>query len=270
MDITIHGNVTINGNISQGLLDNETSFKELVSILRKEAESQNGTEAMEKAKRRPGSEQLRKNHTVIARIPVGEGFCEVYDCGYALFDNGDRKTVLWVPEAIRAAQYYSPLTYAEKLREEHRDAYDLEEDLDSWAIIEGTESGEDRLAAEQLGDMPWYLAVVIAGENSIERNLAHPRTAGTVSDAVHVEDYDGNKSYCWCCGSHFPNPEDEYIRKETEAERRAAMTEKQREVFDLYYEDNLTQAEIAELLGISQKAVDYRLNGVEKKLKNFF
>ena len=48
------------------------------------------------------------------------------------------------------------------------------------------------------------------------------------------------------------------------------MTEKQREVFDLYYEDHLTQAEIAELLGISQKAVDYRLNGVEKKLKNFF
>ena len=91
-----------------------------------------------------------------------------------------------------------------------------------------------------------------------------------MSDAVRVEDYDGNKSYCWCCGSHFPNPEDEYIRKETEAERRAAMTEKQREVFDLYYEDHLTQAEIAELLGISQKAVDYRLNGVEKKLKNFF
>ena len=50
MNITLHGNVTINGNINQGLLDNETSFKELVSILRKTAESQKGTEAMEKAK----------------------------------------------------------------------------------------------------------------------------------------------------------------------------------------------------------------------------
>lgn len=270
MDITINGNVTINGNIHQKLLDNETSFNDLVSILRKQAPRHDGTATMEKAKRRPGSEQLRQNHRMIAQIPVGEGSCEVYDCGYALFDNGDRKTVLWVPDATRAAQYYCPLTYDERYRQEHAADYDFEEDLDRWAVAEGTEFEEDRLDAAQLGEMPWYLAVVIAGENSIERNLAHPRTARTVSDAVKMEEYEGNKSYCWCCGSHFPNPEDEYIRKETEAERRAAMTDKQREVYEMYYEDHMTQTEIAEQLGISQKAVDYRLEGIEKKMKKFF
>lgn len=270
MDITIHGKVTINGSIHQGLLDNGTSFNDLVSILRKQVPRQDGTAAIERAKRCPGSEQLRKSYRMIARIPVGEGCCEVYDCGYALFDNGDRKTVLWVPEAIHAAQYYCPLTYDERYRQERADDYDFGEDPDRWAVAEGTAFEEDRLDAEQLGEMPWYLAVVIAGENSIERNLAHPRTARTVSDAVRMEESEGNRSYCWCCGSYFPNPEDEYIRKETEAERRAALTDKQWEVYEMYYEDHLTQREIAEQLGISQKAVDCRLEGIEKKLKKFF
>lgn len=45
------------------------------------------------------------------------------------------------------------------------------------------------------------------------------------------------------------------IRKETREEVLAAMTDKQREVFVLYYDRGYRQQEIAEMMGISQQGV---------------
>ena len=111
MDITINGNINI---ISQqavslekestaehsfeGLLDNEATFRELLVCLRERAkervsETSGNTEeedVLVKAKRSPGSEQLRSSYKKIAQITVGEATCEVYENGYAVFDNGDR------------------------------------------------------------------------------------------------------------------------------------------------------------------------------------
>ena len=154
MEITINGNVNINTNRNESsvngaktkeerppldrtnevLIDNTTSFFELIEILRRKPEAADAAkaEAAEKEReakearlrrifgedyeavvtatdhsegmpakesRRPGAVQLRKYEPRIARIELsGDGVCEVFSNGYAIYDNGDRKTVLWVPD----------------------------------------------------------------------------------------------------------------------------------------------------------------------------
>ena len=45
----------------------------------------------------------------------------------------------------------------------------------------------------------------------------------------------------------------------------AAMTDKQREVFLLYYKEGYTQQQIADMLGVDQTSVRDRLDGALKK-----
>jgi len=275
MEISINGTININGNISiqndssaretlTGLLENTASFNDLLAFL---SQRVGGSEALVKAKRCPGSQQLRSGHTLVAQITVGEATCEAYENGYAVYDNGDRKTVIWIPDCTKVAQYYYPLSYDEKVKRD-RQLRNEDADPDSSRIVEGTESGEDRLTEEQLAGMPWYLATVIAGENRIENNLEHPMSAGNRSDG-YVEDC-GPSRYSWSCGARFQNPEDIVLQKEEKAERCAALSEKQREVYQLYYVDSFTQEEIAETLGISQQAVNYRLESVRKKIAEYY
>lgn len=275
MEISINGTINISGNVNiqdhgsaeetfKELLDNTASFNDLLVCLKQRA---GGSEALVKAKRCPGSQQLRSGHTLVAQITVGEATCEAYENGYAVYDNGDRKTVIWIPDCTKAAQYYYPLSYDEKVKRD-RQLRNEDADPDSIRIVEGTEYGEDRLTEEQLAGMPWYLATVIAGENRIENNLEHPMSAGNRSDG-YVEDC-GPSRYSWSCGARFQNPEDIVLQKEEKAERCAALSEKQREVYQLYYVDSFTQEEIAETLGISQQAVNYRLESVRKKIAEYY
>ena len=288
MDITINGNLNINGDINyqengsadetfKGLLDNEATFRDLLACLRERAQEhvlaadEDGEkEALVKANRCPGSEQLRSNHTLVAQITVGDATCEVYENGYAVFDNGDRKTVIWVPDCAKAARYYSPLTYDQKCKEEKRlRGEDEESDPETSKIVEGTESEEDRLDEEQLADMAWYLAIVIAGENRIERNLEHPLSAGNRS-CKNAEDSISRGRYSWSCGARFQDPEDMVLYKEEKAERCADLTDKQREAYQLYYVDEFTQEEIAGMLGTSQRAISDRLEAVRRKIADYY
>ncbi len=277
MDISINGNVNLNGNVTiqdnglaeetfEGLLDNTATFKELLDCLQKRAGENN---ELVKAKRCPGSEQLRSGHELIARITVDDATCEAFANGYALYDNGDRKTVIWIPDCPKAARYYYPATYDEKCKEKLRLRGEDYEDDPDCRIVEGTEPGEDRLDEEQLAEMTWYLAVVIAGENRIEQNLEHPISAGSRSDR-NTEDCASQGRYSWSCGARFQNPEDAVLYKEERAERCADLTDKQREVYQLYYDDGLTLAEIAERLGMSFQAIHARLEGVRKKIAEYY
>lgn len=269
--INVSGNINIQSNGSaeetfNGLLDNTASFKELLACLRKQAGENN---ELIKEKRCPGSEQLRNGHRLIAQITVGEATVEVYENGYGIFDNGDRKTVVWVPDCPKAARYYYPATYDEKCKEERRLRGEDYEDDPDCRIVEGTEFEEDRLDEEQLAEMAWYLAVVIAGENRIEQNLVHPISAGSRSDRYN-DDLDSTGRYSWSCGARFQNPEDAVIYKEEQAERCADLTEKQWEVYRYYYEEEYTQEEIADMLGISHQAVCERLECVRKKISEYY
>ena len=65
------------------------------------------------------------------------------------------------------------------------------------------------------------------------------------------------------------NPQDAVERRETREEMLAAMTEKQREVFVMYYRDCMTQADIASFFGVDQTTIRDHLRGALKKSKKF-
>ncbi len=199
-----------------------------------------------KEKRRPGAVKLRTTVPCIGRIEIGgDGICEAFSNGYAVYDNGDRKTVLWIPDCGSVTYYFG------KLRDNEKEY-----------LREKDEIGEDILSS-----LPWYHAVVIAGENQIERNLIHPKSVGVASDSDDPEEWELKSAYRWSCGSHFDNPEEAYIKKEEAEERRRALTEKQREAYVLYYEEGYTEEEIAELLCISRRSVRDRLSETKKKFE---
>ena len=47
------------------------------------------------------------------------------------------------------------------------------------------------------------------------------------------------------------------------------LTQKEQDIFSLYYEENLTMNEIAQLKNISKSAVGFKIKSVEKKLIDY-
>lgn len=146
--------------------------------------------------RRPGAIQLRTNVPRVAMIEVGEnGICEVFSNGYAVYDNGNRKVVIWVPDCGTAKYYFATET--------------------------------DEITPDVMGEFPWYNAVLIAGEDRIQYNMDHPKSQASASDF----DFDDAKpATSWAGCSHFDGPEEAYLKKEAAEERRKALTEKQRNI----------------------------------------
>jgi RNA polymerase sigma factor (sigma-70 family) len=210
---------------------------------------------LQKAKRRPGAIQLRTEVPRIAAKQIrDDGLCEVFVNGYAIYDNGDRKTVLWVPDCRSVTYNFTKLRDNEK-------QYQVE---------------KDTVGQDVFGPAPWYIALMVAGENSIERNLDHPRSIGTMSDSDAQDDFEVKAANRWIGGTHFDNPEDAYIKKEEAEEIRRNVSDlkkKHKDAVGLYYFDGLSQEAAAERLGISQSSFCERLNNARGeltiKLKNF-
>ena len=74
----------------------------------------------------------------------------------------------------------------------------------------------------------------------------------------------------WYDGHMGENPQDAVERRETREEMMAAMTEKQREAFVMYFRDGMTQEEIASNIGVSRDSVNDRLESALKKVKKYF
>lgn len=284
MNITINAaknsNVTVTG--IENLIGNDTTFNELLTILRTQPEAAAASEVEQeekkreeaesrlldilgddyefvamrrsadaentlvKEKRRPGAVQLRTNVPRIAMIQIGkDSLCEVFCNGYAIYDNGDRKTVLWVPDCKTYTYYFGQLRDNEKQYLKEKEVLDM----------------------DVLGALPWYNVLVLFGETQIENNLDHPKSGGTSSDAEMPEEWEAKPAYRWVCGAHFDNPEEAYIKKEEAEERRRALTDRQRSIYTLYYEDGFTQEEIADILNIGQSTVHYHLQSIAKRLQ---
>ena len=296
MEITINGNVTINNNetnntqaqqeerkpldrTNEVLISNETSFSDLIRILsdrpealaasrieaeekEREAEEERkrkaygddydllaGERTLEKADRRPGAVQLRLYEPMIARLEMSSGgCCEVFSNGYAVYDNGNRKTVIWVPDCGSVTYYFGPLKEKEKEYLKQKD-----------------EIGEDIL-----GPAPWYNALIIAGEDSIERNLIHPKSVGTVGGASENEDSDTVPDYIWRGSSHIETPEEYVMRMERKREALELLTEDQKEAIILHFVEGYKQKDIAKMLGIDPTSVRDRIKCAKVKLgRNF-
>ena len=213
-----------------------------------------------KAGKTPTSKTLREE----AGEPIAsEERCMVYANGYAVYDNGTGRTVVWVPACVAFKYQFDPMKETEK-------GYGVVESLD--------------LPEELLESLPWPMAITLIGDHRIER-LSLQRKAdrrqnkslirgdneeGDAQEDMEEREDSLAKEYTWQEGRFGEDPQTVFIREETRKEALERMTDKQREAFILYYRDGYTQQEIADMFGISKPAVNLRLKCATDVLKNFY
>ena len=210
------------------------------------ADDADDTDMLVKAKRRPSAKSLRLYEPRIAMREIGEdGMCEVFVNGYAVYDNGNRKTVVWVPDCGTATYYFGPL-----------------KDREREYLSQSDDIGED-----VMGELPWYTPLLIAGEDSIERNLVHPKTAANSNDKSWEEEADVQAAKKWAGGYHFGTPEDIFLQKEERREALDALNDRQRDVFDRYCFEGEKQSDIAAEMGVTRQSVNETIQWAKKKIK---
>ena len=201
-----------------------------------------------------------------AGAPIAtEERCMLYANGYAVYDNGSGRTVVWLPSCTSFTYHFDALKDSEK-GGEMKETSELPEGL--------------------LESLPWTVAVSLIGDHRVEANMMNrmgSRTGTKDYDSDDNGDKDGDKEdamekslrseYFWREGHFGENPEDAYIRKETLQEMLDGMTDNQREVFVLYYKCGYTQPEIAAQLCITKQSVNERLRSAlerAKRKRDFF
>ena len=197
-----------------------------------------------------------------AGAPIAEtNDCTLFRNGFAIYQNITGRTVVWLPYCKSFTFYFSKLRDAEK--DTLRETYEL--------------------PAGFLSTQPWILAVTLIGDHRIEANSMNrtgSRRDTTDYDRADNGDKDGDAelavadpyrgAFTWYDGHIGEDPQVVVERRETREEMLAAMTDKQREVFILYYRDCMTQDEIAEMLGIAKMSVNERLRYALAKAKKYF
>lgn len=170
------------------------------------------------------------------------GDCTLFSNGCAIYKNITGRTVAWLPYCTSFTYYFNKLRDAEK--DTLSETYELPEGF--------------------LETQPWVIAVTLIGDHRIEHNSMN-RT-GSRKDTVDLASKDnGDKD-----GHMGENPQDAIERRETREEMLAAMTEKQREVFIMYYRDGMTQDQIAEIIGISRRTLREHLTCALERVRKFF
>ena len=194
--------------------------------------------------------------------PLGYGTgCQVYVNGYAVYDNGSGRTVIWLPDCISFTYFFVQPKETEV----------------------GICPPKDTLPEGLLESQPWAIPVTLIGEHRIDANLMNrmgSRTGTTDFSSQDDGDKDGDaeakledfyrKEFTWREGRFGEDPLECFLRKDRQREMLEAFTQKQREVFTLYYRDGYTQAEIADILDVSQPAIKHRLDGALLKIKKLF
>ena len=131
---TVGGNNTITEN---------TTLAELISILG----------PVNKAAKTPTSKVLREEAgELIASSPDPLGYGDgilVYSNGYAVYDNGSGRTVVWVPACTSFTYYFDKMKESEK-GGEIKETFELPEGL--------------------LESQPWPIAVTLIGDHRVEQN----------------------------------------------------------------------------------------------------
>ena len=247
-------NINVNGNTIPAITT-ETTLGELLAIL----------SLGDKPHETPTPKKLREtagDSIASSPDPLGYGDgCLIYSNGFAVYDNGSGRTVVWLPDCVSFTYYFVKPKESEI----------------------GIVPEKETLPEGLLESLAWPIAVTLIGDHRVEDNLMNrtgSRTGTKDFDADDNGDKDGDtedameksyrNEYFWKDGRFGENPEDAFIRKETLREALDSMTDKQREVFILYYRHGYNQREIAELIGLDRASVEDRLEGAVKKIKKIF
>ena len=239
-------NGTVNG--SDTVITETTTLSELLTIIGD----------VKKAYKTPTPKALRET----AGKPLVETYdSKVYANGYAVYDNGSRRTVLWLPSCVSFEYHFNPKKDGEQ----------------------GTEiKDNDTMPEGLLKSQPWTIAVALIGEHRIETNSVNRQSSRTGTrdfdyndngdkdgDAEEAVDESYRNDYIWSDGWLGEDPIQYVLRKERQEEIKALLTDKQWEAFVLYYKEGYTQQEIADMLGIRQQKVSRRLCLSLEKIKKF-
>ncbi len=228
------------------VITDETTLNELIALAR--------NNAIEKPETTPKFCTLRKNANCVASYHSDDHRSSlfVYDNGFAAYETDGRTTAIDL-DKISSVKYET----------NHDDLSVERSDFDS----------------EWLGNLPWASALTLLGEEQVAQNLF----ADEVHEFIEEGNFDENeaevedgikKTNKPVFTAHIDDPETAYIRKETNKEIRqvlskaqALMSEKQAEVFALYYNQDMTEKEIGNVLGMSRQTVSYRLCGAKQILR---
>ena len=186
----------------------------------------------------PSFKQLTEmNPTLVARHEVCGAELNVYENGFATYEQDNAHTVIAVD---RCGGY----------RYEFSDGYEY-------------------VPAEVFDEAEWAVRLVMEGEHRLEENRARNRSR---NETVLAE-YDGAELEQFAMVDFLEEENARLLADKTVRRLYAALrklTERQLQIVQLYYFKEMTQEEIAEDLGISQRAVSYSLEGALKKLKKNF
>ena len=187
--------------------------------------------------------------------------CIVYSNGFAVYDNGSGRTVLWLPDCTSFTYVFTRPKAAE----------------------EGKLPYKEYISDETLESLSWFTAVMLIGDHRVESNILNRKSSRKGSRAYDVDDC-GDKcgkieaaiedsymdKFFWAEGRFGENPLDALIREERYNEMLEVLTDKQRTAFHLYYKEGYTQQQIAEMMGCVVSMVNKHLSVSLKKLNKFF
>ena len=198
------------------------------------------------------------NLTELSDANIG---CVVYSNGFAVYDNGSGRTVLWLPDCTSFTYVFTRPKAAE----------------------EGKLPYKEQISDETLESLSWFTAVMLIGDHRVESNILNRKSSRKGSRAYDVDDC-GDKcgkieaaiedsymeKFFWAEGRFGENPLDALIREERYNEMLEVLTDKQRTAFRLYYKEGYTQQQIAEMMGCVVSMVNKHLSVSLKKLNKFF
>ena len=241
-------------NAAQNLpvITDATTLGELIGMLNL-GEKPNDTPTPKKLRETAGEP------IAVSQDPLGYGEgSKIYANGYAVYDNGSGRTVIWIPDCTSFTYFFVQ-------------PKDTEIGIcpAKTALPEGT-----------LDSQPWAIPVALIGEHRIDANLMNrmgSRTGTTDFDSNDNGDKDGDaeakveesyqKEYTWHDGRFGEDPLEHVLREERQREMLGAMTDKQREVFVMYFQEGYTQQEIADIKMISQVGVKHLLDKALARVK---
>lgn len=242
-NVTINQSITLPDTAGNAHIPEDISLHDLLTLLgnAEKAETKPTPKALRERKLEDGSVEQ-----IDPLVEAMGGDCKVFSNGYAVYTNEIGTTVLWLPDCRTFTYYFGELTDKEK------------DYLTQKSTVDETVFDEQ----------PWFMAVMLRGDHQVEQNAMN-RTGGRMDKdkSVLLDEIKEKEEVEWRLGCRFENPESAYIRKETMQEQLAKLTDRQREVFVLYHQYGYSQREIAEMLGIGQRAVSFRLEAAESKVR---
>lgn len=245
---TMNVQTTTENEIALHVITVKTTFGELLNML-----------GLTVGQKKEGKTPKRATLLAESGTPIVENqYIKVFHNGYALYESGYGKySVLWLPYCTHFTYHFN------KLRDTEKD-YLKENDNLPDGMLELTK---------------WSAVIALFGEERITQKLnrGFGSCDAAENDADSEEKYEEAKDedeigeyFDWYDEPLGVDPLLAVIRREAREKMLAILTDKQREVFVLYYKYGVSQREIAEYLGINQKAVSDRLKYAMKKLQNYF